>query len=255
MGTDIHMAVEVRRDGNWHSVTKFTDEDGYMHGDGASIYEDRNYDVFAILANVRNGSGFAGIDTGDGFVPLTDNRGIPDDASPEIRKWAEQGDHSHSYCTVAELLAYDWTQKTKKRGTISSIKQLAVVLFGNKPTAWSGDISGPGIRVFDFSPDCKRRVEAVIEKAAASVGKDKWHVMRQMRWNGDDENGRGARGLEVETVTRMMAEEFGCDTPCFRVEWEVSYFEPASGFLSTAMPKLWRLGAPEDVRLVFWFDS
>lgn len=142
MGTDIHMAVEVRKDGVWQNVTPF--RNGYSPE--PEYYEDRNYDLFAILADVRNRYG---------FVPLDQPRGIPSDASDDVRRWCEDGDHSHSYCTVAELLTYDWTRIVKP---------------GN-----------PG--------------------------------------------------------------------------GEIPYYACCREFLSETMPRLWPLGAPEDVRIVFWFDS
>ena len=40
-----------------------------------------------------------------------------------------------------------------------------------------------------------------------------------------------------------------------QVEWERSYYDCSGTFLKETMPKLWRLGAPGDVRLVYWFDS
>ena len=49
--------------------------------------------LFAILAGVRNGYGFAGCDTGDGFRPIAPPRGLPGDVSPEVaeeaRRWTE----------------------------------------------------------------------------------------------------------------------------------------------------------------------
>jgi len=76
-----------------------------------SGYSDRNYGLFAILADVRNGHGFAGVRTGEPTVPISAPRGVPDDASDgyrdEVRQWGEDG-HSHTWFTLAELLAYDW---------------------------------------------------------------------------------------------------------------------------------------------------
>jgi hypothetical protein len=49
MGTDIHCAVEKKQpDGTWKVVD-------------APFDDYRNYDSFAILADVRNGHGFAGV--------------------------------------------------------------------------------------------------------------------------------------------------------------------------------------------------
>jgi hypothetical protein len=40
-----------------------------------------------------------------------------------------------------------------------------------------------------------------------------------------------------------------------RIEWENHLYELCSSFLGECVPRLWRLGGPEDVRVVFWFDS
>jgi hypothetical protein len=40
-----------------------------------------------------------------------------------------------------------------------------------------------------------------------------------------------------------------------QVEWETPYYKAASDFWSSTIPKLLRLGKPEDVRIVFWFDN
>lgn len=67
MGTDIHSIAQVCRDGSWVTVA-------------IGIYGDpRSYNTFAMLANVRNGRGFAGIKTSDGFPYIHEPRGLPAD--------------------------------------------------------------------------------------------------------------------------------------------------------------------------------
>lgn len=122
MGCDVHFYVEVKKDGAWQSADRWKNqadagENAYYDVDyDERFYTSRNYNLFAILADVRNGYGFAGITTGEGFKPIDEPRGVPNDASNEykaiVKQWDGDG-HSHSYFTVAELLAYDWTQKTK----------------------------------------------------------------------------------------------------------------------------------------------
>lgn len=46
-------------------------------------FDNRNYDLFAALADVRNGVGFAGVKTGKAIEPIAMPRGIPDDADPD----------------------------------------------------------------------------------------------------------------------------------------------------------------------------
>lgn len=59
MGCDIHLMVEVKD----RKTNQWTE---YDVADGAIKFIGRNYNLFGILANVRNGFGFAQIDTGEG---------------------------------------------------------------------------------------------------------------------------------------------------------------------------------------------
>jgi len=159
MGCDIHLFVEVKgKDGKWRirrksEEVKIGDSFSYKR----SLFDPgRNYDLFAILANVRNGFGFAGVKTGDGFIPMSKPKGIPDDASDYYMKKAEDygcDGHSHSWHTLKDLLEFPWKDKT---ATIQGVVDLATyekwkaegTLF---PTSWCGGVSGGGIKVLDES--------------------------------------------------------------------------------------------------------
>lgn len=162
MGCDIHMRAEKKTKKGWNLVGRRFPNPYYdpekakkFEGDRFSKfysepktdepYDGRNYDLFAILADVRNGRGFAGIDTGDGFKPIDFPRGIPSDASTKYKKiakrWGEDG-HSHSYFTVKELKDYDWHgQITKHRGVVN-MEQYKIFKAEGKPHEWSGDVTG-----------------------------------------------------------------------------------------------------------------
>ena len=136
MGTDIHLNVEVRKYGTredhrgrsrlhfWNQIHRKVTVPSFREervidlgwGDG------RNYDVFAMLADVRNGSGFAGVDTGEGFVPISPPRGLPEDASSEIYESGIDYGHSHSWLTLRELLDLEdngyWDRTTRHRGVM-----------------------------------------------------------------------------------------------------------------------------------------
>lgn len=89
----------------WVSADKWKkDKDGWYVDWNESFYSGRNYDLFSILADVRNGNG---------VDPIDYPRGIPEDASSGYlfvcNQW--KGDaHSHSYFTLDELLNVDWNQ-------------------------------------------------------------------------------------------------------------------------------------------------
>lgn len=145
MGCDIHLFVEKRRHGEWEAINglnpdlvlneeyrlRYIGRGDYHAAESLSLrmesraaaelwvldwlYPHRNYDVFAILAGVRNGRGFAGIKTGDGFIPIAEPKGLPKDMSAlvqrESERWGLDG-HSHSHLTLKELQDYDWDQET-----------------------------------------------------------------------------------------------------------------------------------------------
>lgn len=94
MGCDIHCYLE-RKDGDrWELV------------DAVKI--DRDYNLFGILAGVRNQGG---------WNPIASQRGLPDDASEELKaiefSSTNPNDplstHSHSWLTIAELIEYPWS--------------------------------------------------------------------------------------------------------------------------------------------------
>jgi len=130
MGCDIHMFCEFQNEkGKWEKAgamfpyeyakkdkpvieTLFDDGDKYTYNQWLTDqpYHRRNYDVFAWLADVRNGSGFAGCDTGDAIQPVAEPRGLPEDVSNAVKKLSDDygsDGHSHSYLTLAEIIQAD----------------------------------------------------------------------------------------------------------------------------------------------------
>lgn len=157
MGCDIHVYVEVKKDEIWHWHKPLISNSNYDNDrpiddyntpekeeDG---YDGRNYNLFGILANVRNGRGFAGLRTGDGFNPIATPKGIPSDVDPEILAeiddWGSDG-HSHSYLTLAEILDYDWEQVTESQGYISA-EEYEKWDKKSEPDHYCGGISGRNI--------------------------------------------------------------------------------------------------------------
>ena len=149
MGTDIHLFTEKKgADGKWKLFAVETEcswcENGKYGEDSGRAgetcywckgtarqkgYDGRNYDLFAVLGNVQNGYGFAGVKTGSGLNYISDSRGLPDDMSAELKSLAEHeeddnddgstydrfkgeygsgwlGYHSFSYVTLKELLDF-----------------------------------------------------------------------------------------------------------------------------------------------------
>jgi hypothetical protein len=241
MGTDIHFYVERRvSSGEWVSADTW-EPDEYWEKDGTygavpltvrfgkHFYDARNYDLFAILADVRNGSGFAGCDTGDGFNVIAQPRGLPDDMSPELAEYARRRcDHTPSWLLVSEIMAFDWTQTTIKRGWVSGPQFEKWTRWnrshGLGPTDYCGGVSGRDIRHIS-AEEMEWRVKDVV----ASV--------------------MGFSYAERDKVIAGL-KNFYC-----LVSWETPYYREAAHFLGETLPRLWRLGKPDDVRCVFWFDS
>lgn len=170
MGCDIHIKAEYKKNSLWHladdpivdcDMCNQTGKDSrdpnkvcyWCRGSKRvqrEIYDNRCYDLFSILANVRNGYGFAGCKTGDGFVPMTSGRGIPPDVSDEgesyLNEYGADG-HSHTYMTLKEIYDYDWDQVTWKEGVVSPAVFKEWLDRGKKgyPIAYSGGVGGPNV--------------------------------------------------------------------------------------------------------------
>lgn len=145
MGCDIHAFVEVkrypyqdtnRRNGVWVSADKWTvNEDHILYPEDYekrfhvdyddSIYKGRNYDLFAILAGVRNNRG---------LKPISLPKGLPEDVCKDIKDesdiFASDG-HSHSYLTLKEILQYKWDEEIEVVDFADS-KELAIEEYGDK---------------------------------------------------------------------------------------------------------------------------
>lgn len=171
MGTDIHSRVEVyrpryAREGEDRGARWMLLEDEIFTNswfDAESTYppfreqynciplNDRNYTLFALLADVRNGRGFAGVVTGNPIIPLDQPRGVPSNAShgwlEEVESW-DVDMHSHTWFTLRELLEPNplYDQPLIRRGVISATQYEHLKSTGERPKEWSGSITGPKIR-------------------------------------------------------------------------------------------------------------
>lgn len=108
MGCDIHIKVERRVDGAWQDVP--------WKGVLPEDFDGRNYDLFGVLADVRNGT------WGEEMPTIAQPRGWPKDSPTDGENdgdgWC--GDHSFSWVTLAELQAYPWDTVVVVRGWVSN---------------------------------------------------------------------------------------------------------------------------------------
>ena len=231
MGCDIHFHIEVKKDTVWqHHDWREPHKQG-VYNDSSTKYDygtmfenplwiSRNYDLFAILADVRNGYGFAGVKTGDGFIPISQPRGLPADVTAEVRSesdgWGCDG-HSHSWLTLAELQAYDWDeQSTQQLEWVNPAEYLSFKENG-KPNSWCGGVSGG--RIVHVSNEGMDRLLKSGEASADDIAgdQDKYYYTR--------------------------------------VSWEESYRDAVGAAWFRTMEKLAELDKPENVRIIFWFDN
>lgn len=213
MGTDIHCYAERKEKGpgknaRWVHVPGEL-QDGFepFPEEGlrpyAFLHLDRMYELFNLLG---------GRDSDHPIVPL---RGIPKDASPEVKaeaaRWSDRA-HGRSWMTLAELLAFDWLQEGPRVGFVwapSYKKWLASGKRGN-PGHWDEDLSGLG------------KHQLVTERAMQEHIKSKKKPSRRM---------------------------------VCRAEWTGLRFPYLEAFWKTALHQLHRLGPPDQVRIVYYFDS
>lgn len=110
MGCDIHLRVQVqgRRSDTWRNVlanTRLGPNWTYNGDYDRQPACGRNYLLFARLAGVRN--------HGRGVESLFADRGAPEG---EVL-WDEDSCHSHTWATLAELLAADWGVEVRQECT------------------------------------------------------------------------------------------------------------------------------------------
>lgn len=129
MGTDIHMYLEMKHevdgsdDGEW--MLAMSEEATYWHRSGLT---------FAVLSGL-NAEDFE-------VTPIAPARGLPVDVCAEVaRRSARDTDgHTHTWLTLAEILAYPWPDSVPCHflGWAASL-QSAVGVMRTKMCGWPTD--------------------------------------------------------------------------------------------------------------------
>lgn len=175
MGTDIHIAVQAHLDGAWTDITEqalplkakvnkiWNKDPEYAHFSQEEKQEimrqyfihspeGRNYTLFALLANVRNGYGFAGCEI---FNPIKhfELKGVPEELEDEVDNegYYNGGYHSYNHFTYQELVKSKlWNQKITVKGFVKlnsflEFIQAAKTDENATPSNYCGDVSGPNV--------------------------------------------------------------------------------------------------------------
>lgn len=175
MGCDIHIVIERQdADGVWSEIVwqnkPWRDDDVPVAGIPVApeVFDSRNYHKFAILADVRNGLGFAGIKTCEGWPSIAADRGFPPDFDAESvatnPAWPTDGprslgDHSFTWVSLDELKAFPWdTTESWLYGVVPAKEYERLTVEHDTPVSYCGDTSGPGIVVYE--PDAYRLAKA-----------------------------------------------------------------------------------------------
>lgn len=251
MGCDIHLYVEVKRDpdGDWELGSGTEPNPWYGKWDDErelrikDWYRGRNYTLFSILADVRNGrpdmSGWSAWlrDStkdeayDDRIEPIDMPRGLPSDMSPEVRVesvgWEGDG-HSYSWFTARELLEVPWEERLlTHRGWVNPDDYYRFKRFNTPPETWSLSVGGGSVKHVS-----NEQMDKLIEDGTVKT-----------KWTGGDPNapyfGRGYYTM---------------------LEWTVTWASCLHDFKDT-MLRLVRLALEEAdgdldrVRIVFWFDN
>lgn len=181
-------------------------------------YGDRNYELFAILADVRNRYG---------IKPIDEPRGLPEDVSRYIKKRSDKWGvdaHSHSWMNLADLDSYNWDATYTDSGFVD-VRGYKSFKEKGSPNQWCQGASGA-------------RVEHITNKEMDNIVNATIPLGDPRVLSGDI--------------------PFGDKHYYTHVTWQWTRAYTAGSFYTDTIPALRALldkKGVEDVRIVFWFDN
>lgn len=247
------------------------------------IYQDRNYHVFSLLADVRNGGG---------IQPIDEPRGLPDDMSAELvdrlRQWGQDakgqylardpnedeeeredlyekleaekegawdlGEHSHSWLTLAEVLEFPYEEASVRMSGFVDPWNFELFRRNGKPQQWTGGVSGTSIEHVT-AMEMARNIDTgdiIFEGDDADWMEPDFFQERPYStglsramsgWSLPE----GTIGQQIRDNTRHFC----------AVEWEQPYLDTLGGFRKRMQDLVEHApdGDLAKIRLVFGFDS
>ena len=289
MGCDIHMEVERRgKDGLWHLVPHQDRPCDNSYCDGGVVnrehprkeewgrncyrckgkghytrraYSERDYNVFAILADVRNG----------GYEPISPPRGLPDDLSVELKEhldyveamtsedWEkvdldedgawnyELGDHSFTCFTYEELLSPAYWQKVIPSSGWVDPWSFGLLRQGHHPN--------PDLFLNSFEDQAEFVSHRFMARLLDS-GRLVWTTPPPDEY---DWKPRHYRIKQPRRPARIGTTKVKARQPHYLTwaDWEITYGEEAQDFLAKISEFMQAIGnpPPSEVRLVMGFDN
>lgn len=268
-----------------------------LHCNGTKFHhpqflQDRNYDVFSILANVRNGYGFAGVVTSSGFEPIAPGRGLPDDLSQEIRDHLKRigydvvdgeleyhrdgeeeddiyevlererdgywslGEHSLTWVLLSEILDYDWTRTVWRAGWVDPVEFQHYREHGH-PNSWSGGVSGQAVEHLT-EMDMAAKIDSgdiVFHEVEQDEFEKTLGLPPRKTYTTSLQRAMGEWDLPEGSVGASIRDRTSLYCP---IKWEVRYAECVSATFWQEIEYLKSVapdGDPANVRLVMGFDS
>lgn len=196
MGCDIHLYTEYKtvidkKDvwvncDNWRLNPYYREDEDECEYQLNSLYDSRDYSMFAVLAGVR--------DYSEGNQKISEPKDLPSGVSSIIQKESDRWDsdgHSHSYFTLRELREHQKNNKTiKHSGLISPAQADALDNSGSIPNSWCQGSSDSSMvwRAWEEEQDVLAAITSPLDA-----------VMRDVMWIfNDDEN------VEAEGKIRIV---------------------------------------------------
>jgi len=232
MGADIDLYVEKRHaNGEWELIFPSSDMAEQLHGEwgkdqnyidkmsGWAWYSQRNYGLFALLANVRNRFN---------IESPWKYRGMPADSQLKDNDLERYG-HSTSHVTLRELLDFDWSTSVLKSGWVGASEYQEFKEKGAPRSYSQGVGGGTAKHVTNEEMDALFDNDVIVEKPLPTEDRPEQRV-----WTSTDGNSYFTK-----------------------VEWHESLREPCGSFLTWTIPALKEFTKdtdPADIRLTYWFD-
>lgn len=242
MGTDIHSIAQVRRNGSWETVAI------------GVCGDPRSYNTFAMLADVRNGRGFAGIKTSDGFPYIHKPRGLPADLKEPTR----DNDDDNSVRVNKDHLVAAWDRDGNEVAIESEKASRVRYLKEDSSRMWLGDHSHSWCTLTELNTFVENVVKTYTVKLCGYVHYQEYCQAKQegRSFSGwcDDVHGPSI----VKVHEKDLPSYVGPEPTYVFAEWEKPALE--ASWLSEIVAALelvrTRCGvSADDVRFVYGFDS